>query len=82
MNLIIVILKLEARAGLFKSLKHTDDVRFVVFTAVTMKNFVFGDVAPCRFCVNRRFGGTAATCSRWFLARGFFYPEDGGDACL
>jgi hypothetical protein len=22
---------------------------------------------------------TAATCSRWFLARGFFYPEDGGD---
>jgi hypothetical protein len=21
---------------------------------------------------------TAATCSRWFLACGFFYPEDGG----
>jgi hypothetical protein len=21
----------------------------------------------------------AATCSRWFVARGFFYPEDGGD---
>jgi hypothetical protein len=21
----------------------------------------------------------SATCSRWFLARGFFYPEDGGD---
>jgi hypothetical protein len=21
---------------------------------------------------------TAATCSRWFTARGFFYPEDGG----
>jgi hypothetical protein len=23
---------------------------------------------------------TAATCSRWFLSRGFFYPEDEGDA--
>jgi hypothetical protein len=22
---------------------------------------------------------SAVTCSRWFLARGFFYPEDGGD---
>jgi hypothetical protein len=22
---------------------------------------------------------SAATCSRWFHARGFFYPEDGGD---
>jgi hypothetical protein len=28
------------------------------FTAVTMKNAVFWDVAPCRSCVNRRFGGT------------------------
>jgi hypothetical protein len=25
---------------------------------------------------------TAATCSRWFLARGFFYLEDGGDMFL
>jgi hypothetical protein len=33
-------------------------VRFEVFTAVTMKNVVFRDVAPCRSCVNRRFGGT------------------------
>jgi hypothetical protein len=32
-------------------------VRFEVFTAVTMKNAVFWDVAPCRFCVNRRFRG-------------------------
>jgi hypothetical protein len=23
-----------------------------------MKNAVFRDVAPCRYCVNRRFGGT------------------------
>jgi hypothetical protein len=28
-------------------------VRFEIFTAVTMKNVVFRDVAPCRFCVNR-----------------------------
>jgi hypothetical protein len=33
-------------------------VRFEVFTAVTMKKAVFWDVAPCRYCVNRRFGGT------------------------
>jgi hypothetical protein len=25
---------------------------------VTMKNVVFWDVAPCRYFVNRRFGGT------------------------
>jgi hypothetical protein len=25
---------------------------------------------------------TATTCSRWFLAREFFYPEDGGDTFL
>jgi hypothetical protein len=41
------------------------NIRFEVFTAVTMKNVVFWAVA-------------AATCSRWFLARGFFYLEDGG----
>jgi hypothetical protein len=25
---------------------------------------------------------SAATCSRWFFARAFFYPEDGGDTIL
>jgi hypothetical protein len=25
---------------------------------------------------------STATCSRWFLARGFFHPEDGGDTFL
>jgi hypothetical protein len=34
------------------------DVRFEVFTAVTMKNGVFWDVTPCGSCKNRRFGGT------------------------
>jgi hypothetical protein len=33
-------------------------VRFEAFTAVTMKNVVFWDVALCRSCVNRCFGGT------------------------
>jgi hypothetical protein len=28
------------------------DIRFDVFTAVTMKNAVFWDVAPCRYCVD------------------------------
>jgi hypothetical protein len=34
------------------------NVRFEVFTAVTMKKAVFLDVALCRSGVNRRFGGT------------------------
>jgi hypothetical protein len=65
---------------------------FEVFTAVTMKNAVFWDVAPCRSCVNRRLGETyrlhmqgrkirkrATNVSRWLQsACGFFYPEDGG----
>jgi hypothetical protein len=34
------------------------NVRFEVFTAVTMKNGVFWDVMPCGSCKNRRFGGT------------------------
>jgi hypothetical protein len=33
-------------------------VRSEAFTAVTMKNVVFWDVALCRSCVDRRFGGT------------------------
>jgi hypothetical protein len=33
-------------------------VKFEVFMAVTVKNAVFWDVAPCRSCVNRLFGGT------------------------
>jgi hypothetical protein len=39
--------------------KHYDIyVGFEVFTAVTMKNVVFRDVALCGFFINRRFGGT------------------------
>jgi hypothetical protein len=36
----------------------SQNVRFEVFTAVTMKNGVFWDVAPCRSYVNQCFGGT------------------------
>jgi hypothetical protein len=35
-----------------------ENVRFEVFTAVTMKNGVFWDVVQCTSCVNRRFGQT------------------------
>jgi hypothetical protein len=35
-----------------------ESIRFEVFAAVTMKNTVFWDVAPCSSCVNRRFGRT------------------------
>jgi hypothetical protein len=41
-----------------------------------MKNAVFWDVAPCRIDVSEEY---ITTYSRWFLARGFFYLEDGGD---
>jgi hypothetical protein len=34
------------------------EVRFEVFTAVTMKNGTFWDVTPRGSCKNRRFGGT------------------------
>jgi hypothetical protein len=35
-----------------------ETVRFEVITAVTMKNAVFWDVAPCRYIVNQCSGGT------------------------
>jgi hypothetical protein len=37
---------------------ETQIVRSEIFTAVTTKKAVFWDVASCRYCVNRRFGGT------------------------
>jgi hypothetical protein len=40
------------------SINGDNVVRFEVFTAVTMKNAVFWDVAPCSSCMNRGFGGT------------------------
>jgi hypothetical protein len=50
-------------------------VRFEVFTAVTIKNAVFWDVAPCRSCaLNRRFGGTSVQSTRSTRCN---IPEDG-----
>jgi hypothetical protein len=56
-------------------------VRSEVFTAVTMKNAIFWDVAPCRSCVNRCFGGTSMRFTLVPRSR-IFYPEDGGDTFL
>jgi hypothetical protein len=44
----------EPRKGSKKA--SIQDLR--LFTAVAMKNAVLWDVAPCRYCINRRFGGT------------------------
>jgi hypothetical protein len=70
----------------------SSDVRFEVFKAVTMKNAVFWDVAPCRSCVNRRFGGTyrlhlqgriirerETSVSRWLQSP---YPRRRHSTCL
>jgi hypothetical protein len=60
-------------------------VRFEVFTAVTMKYAVFWDVAEriiSIFTVEKSGDYSAATCSRWFFARGFFYREGGDDTFL
>jgi hypothetical protein len=40
------------------SVGNSLNVKFEVFTAVAMENVVFWDVASCRYCVNRCFGGT------------------------
>jgi hypothetical protein len=43
-----------------KCVKLWNNVRFEVFVAVTMKNAIFWDVAPCDSCKNRRFRGMSA----------------------
>jgi hypothetical protein len=48
----IKIVLILGRLGTFRN------VRFEVFTAVTMKNGIFWDVTPCGSCKNRLFGGT------------------------
>jgi hypothetical protein len=44
--------------------KGSDDLRFEVLTAVTMKNGVFWNITPCGSCKNRRFGGTSRLLHR------------------
>jgi hypothetical protein len=53
---------------------NLSEVRFEVFTAVTMKNCVFWDVSPCGAFKNRRLGGTlAVTGNRRTLRRNTKY---------
>jgi hypothetical protein len=46
----------------------------MVFTSVTMKNAVFGDVTPCGSCKNRHFGGSVLRMLVMFPARLFLSP--------
>jgi hypothetical protein len=52
---------------------EVNDVRFEVFTAVTMKNAVFWDEMLCHSCKNRSFGRT------YHL---YHQGDDGGDTVL
>jgi hypothetical protein len=51
-------LKIFENTFLIRMCKQKRIVGFEGFTAVTTKNAVFWDVALCKSCVNRRFGGT------------------------
>jgi hypothetical protein len=53
-------------------------VRFEVFTALTVKNAVFWDVAPC----NLVWSDVSEECVIWKSAHRVFYLEDGGNTFL
>jgi hypothetical protein len=59
--------------GFIVFLYHVNVCKIEVFTAVTRKNYVFWDLAPCRYCVNRRFGGPSV----YTISTGRHIPEDG-----
>jgi hypothetical protein len=48
------------------------DVRFEVFTTVTMKNVVFWDVAPCRFRFTQDLHGAKSQNTAFFNEWFFF----------
>jgi hypothetical protein len=50
----------KALKGRYSILESASHLGFEGFAAVTMKNAVFWDVAPCGFIINRRFGDTAS----------------------
>jgi hypothetical protein len=52
-NVLYVASKLHSYYGILFG--HKGYLRFVFFTAVTMKNFLFWDVTSCGSCKNRRF---------------------------
>jgi hypothetical protein len=68
----------------------------IIQTTNILKNAVFWDVAPCRYFVNRRFGGTdrfqrlhqreqvavELNAHAGSSLVDFLYPEDGGDPFL
>jgi hypothetical protein len=56
------------------SKSRTDD-KFLLFAG-------FHTCSDCGHLASDTQNPTAATFSRWFLARGFFYPEGGGDRFL
>jgi hypothetical protein len=56
-------------------------VRFEVFAAVTMKN-VFWDVMLCRYCVNRRFGGSMTSIFRLEKSASGEPASEGGSVYL
>jgi hypothetical protein len=57
-------------------------VGFEVFMAVTKKNAVFWDAAPCGFIINRSFGGTCLLHLQGRRNNESFYPEEGSDTFL
>jgi hypothetical protein len=70
----------EIGSGATIYISSSINVRSEVFTALTMKNAVFWDVASCIFCVNRL--SLQPPTQAGFLVRGFFYPDVGGDTFL
>jgi hypothetical protein len=59
-------------------LHHRPPLLSVVFPCGILSLSPCSYVAGCFWVVAQ----SAAICSRWFTARGFFYPEDGGDTFL
>jgi hypothetical protein len=57
---------------------HPTPLRSVDFPCGLLSLSLCSYIAGCFRLVAQ----SAATCSRWFPARGFFYPEDGGDMFL
>jgi hypothetical protein len=82
--------------SVFSNQELSTDKKLFRFQSKVMENVVFWDVAPCRSCVNRRFGGTyrlhlqgrkirerGTSVSRWpqAVATTKFGRWDGGFSC-
>jgi hypothetical protein len=60
-----------------RDISYTCILRPKELTEVVMQTFISWDTTPCS-----RKQLYLLPASRWFLASGFFYPEDGGDTFL